>query len=525
MKGPFKNPATRDILLVSLFCVLLQAPFLAKPFNVDDPFYLKAAHQILKDPLRPYSFSINWSGETRDAWERMEATFPPLVPAFIAAIIGVFGENELALHLLFLFFPVVSGIGIYFLLKKYTKTPLFYSLIFVSVPCFAVSATSVMLDVPLAAFFLSSLVLFMYGVDSDNVPKIVAGAFLAGMAGLVKYSALVLPFLFAAYVIQNKKYKYAVWITLPVALTLLWWAHNLAVYGGIHFFLASAHIGKGLTLHKALAVPAFMAGVMVFPLVSLLMLKKKGIVVFLVELALLFAVVGNILNDRLSALLFSFLWVSGFTFVFQAGRGALAKDWFVLIWFSVSILMLFGLEPWVSARYVLFALAPSLIAFSFITEKTNVVIAKYGRVFVAIAAVVGAMFNLSDYLWARAYRDFPDYVRSKGYMPAHSVGHFGFQYYLEKEGIEALDFNKAGQIEGYVIMAKNADPQRPPSDLLKRLELVEQVPAESAYPVRVMSGESYSGFYSSFWGILPANVSKAPLDTFVVYRIKRKRDI
>jgi len=98
----------------------------------------------------------------------MEATFPPLIPYYVAAVAGVFGYSELALHVFFLIFPLLAAVSMYFILKKYTVTPLLYSLIFVSAPAFLVSSTSIMLDVPLAALMLASIALFIYGVDEDR---------------------------------------------------------------------------------------------------------------------------------------------------------------------------------------------------------------------------------------------------------------------------------------------------------------------------------------------------------------------
>ena len=84
---------TKEISIIAGIVLLVLVPFIGKPFHVDDPFYIKMAQQIMIDPLRPYSFSINWSGETRDVWAEKEATFPPLIPYYIALVIAVFGLN------------------------------------------------------------------------------------------------------------------------------------------------------------------------------------------------------------------------------------------------------------------------------------------------------------------------------------------------------------------------------------------------------------------------------------------------
>ena len=109
----------RQITVLVVFILLMLVPYINKPFHVDDPFYLKMASQIAREPLRPYSFSINWSGETREVWPWMEATFPPLIPAYMAAVSAFLGTEEAVMHSMFLVFPLIAGISMYFLSKRF----------------------------------------------------------------------------------------------------------------------------------------------------------------------------------------------------------------------------------------------------------------------------------------------------------------------------------------------------------------------------------------------------------------------
>src|SRR5258708_3519590 len=45
-------------LTLAVFTAL--GPFLAKPFNIDDPLFIWLAHQIQVHPGDPYGFSVNW---------------------------------------------------------------------------------------------------------------------------------------------------------------------------------------------------------------------------------------------------------------------------------------------------------------------------------------------------------------------------------------------------------------------------------------------------------------------------------
>src|SRR3989339_23459 len=185
------NSVPCHIAIVAAFTCMILLPFINKPFNVDDPFYLKMAQHIRTDPLHPYSFKINWSGETRDAWQSGEANFPPLIPYYIAFVTALFGTQEWVLHVSFLIFPVMAAVSFYFIARKYCRDALLPALLFAAAPAFYVSATSIMLDVPLTAFIVCAIALFIYGVDRDK-PLLIAGASLfAGGALLVKYTAAI----------------------------------------------------------------------------------------------------------------------------------------------------------------------------------------------------------------------------------------------------------------------------------------------------------------------------------------------
>ena len=56
-------------------CLGLALPFSTKALHIDDTMYVHIARQILDDPLRPFSGSINWYQRTERAWN--VSTSPP----------------------------------------------------------------------------------------------------------------------------------------------------------------------------------------------------------------------------------------------------------------------------------------------------------------------------------------------------------------------------------------------------------------------------------------------------------------
>src|SRR2546426_9857039 len=95
--------------LLVLITAAALAPFLNKAFHVDDPLFLWMAHQIVKHPLDPYGFDVNWSSFAQPMSVVMQN--PPLCSYYIAAIAAFFGWCELVLHLAFLFWARISVLG------------------------------------------------------------------------------------------------------------------------------------------------------------------------------------------------------------------------------------------------------------------------------------------------------------------------------------------------------------------------------------------------------------------------------
>ena len=267
---------SKKITILILFILLQLLPFINKPFHVDDPFYIKMAEQIINDPLRPYSFSINWSGEMRNVWSYMEATFPPLIPSYISLIIKLFGKCEFMLHLMFLIFPLSAGISMFFISKRFKAPPLISALLLVSTPVFLVMSTTLMLDIPLLALWLISTQLFIKGTDDNNKLFLVLASGFMALCVMTKYTGLLLlPILYIYLLLNKKAVKYRFWLLPAILVFFSWCIHNLLIYGSIHFLHAGIHVGKGLTIHKLFSLLTFFSGIMIFPAFIIFSYKKN----------------------------------------------------------------------------------------------------------------------------------------------------------------------------------------------------------------------------------------------------------
>lgn len=502
----------RNTLLAAAAACLVLLPFIAKPFNVDDPFYIRMAQQIIADPLHPYSFDINWSGELRPVWGKMEATFPPLIPYFIALLIKIFGLHEVPLHAAFLVFPAICGAMMYLLARRSVNQPFVGVLLFLATPVFMTSATGLMLDVPLLAVSLSAMVLLLYGIDERDHRLLTGAAVMMSTALLIKYSGLMLLPLAAFAIVRRRRWHYLFYLLLPLAVFAIWNAATSAIYGAGHFFAAAAHVGKGISLHKSIAFFSFFGGCLVFPVCLTAFSPLSAGLLF----AGLFVVGFTLLQKTAAAVLFAAFAAGAAAFLVRLLWRMRDEDPVMVAWFLLACAMAYLLEPWISARYLLVALPPAVILAVGRMEQHAA-----GRsamaVVVCVTLLAGYAVAVADHRWACSYRDIASAVGSKGYANARFTGHFGFQYYLEREGAAALEVQTASLDRPYLISARFCDIQRPTPSLIKKVRPLARVQPAEWYPVRVMNYGAFAGFYSSFWGILPWSVSLQPLEEFGVY--------
>ena len=208
-----------DFFIIAFFVIFLTLPFINKAVHIDDTVFIYMARQILNDPLRPYSFNLDWSVYSGPA---IFVADPPLVPYYIALIMKIFGENQKIIHFSFIIFPLAAALSMYYISKKFTKIPLFAALFLTTSVVFVVMSHNLMLDIAFLALFLLSVALFIYGVDSQSRIMAIAGALFCGLAYLAKYTGIAVFPILALYAILRKKPKYAVYLSIPAIMGILW---------------------------------------------------------------------------------------------------------------------------------------------------------------------------------------------------------------------------------------------------------------------------------------------------------------
>src|SRR3989344_4172244 len=285
---------TKASLLIAVFILTLTVPFSNKAYHMDDVSFIYIADQILKDPLRPYSFTVEWGGGTKQA---IHLNDTPLVSYYISLITLLFGRSEANLHLSFIIFHMIAGISFYFLAKRFVRKPLMATLLLVATPTFLVNSHNLMFDVPVLSLLLLAMVLFIRGVDKEDHKFLFFGSFVAGLAYLTKPTAIVIVPLMAFYCFANKKSKYIAYQIIPIMFVVLFALHNylfegkvlLTNYGSFiignkpNLSLLSAHVFSNLS---------YIGGATIFPFFFLypFLFNRKNIKYLAFSLAIAVAV-------------------------------------------------------------------------------------------------------------------------------------------------------------------------------------------------------------------------------------------
>ena len=188
---------------LALVTVAVLAPFLAKPFNMDDPLFIWVARQIHLHPANPYGFDVNWAQTVFPMWNATEN--PPLAGYYLALGAGVFGWSEIGLHLAFLLPALAVVLGTRRLAGHFCRHPSLAALAMLFTPVFMVSSLTVMCDVLMLAFWVWAAVLWVEGLERDEFGRLAVSGLLIAFAALTKYYGACLVPLLGAYGLLRKR--------------------------------------------------------------------------------------------------------------------------------------------------------------------------------------------------------------------------------------------------------------------------------------------------------------------------------
>ncbi len=209
---------------------------------------------------------------------------------------------------------------------------------------------------------------------------------------------------------------------------------------------------------------------------------------------------------------------------------------FLALWFFGTIAVVLFFNWTVAPRVFLPAILPGALLLlrsleGFSSRKLWI---HYTQMTIVPTVLLALALAYSDQEWAAGGRAFAKSVvptvRSeirKSDRPEPKLlfmGHWGFQYYMERAGVRAADGRGEILCSGDLIfVAHNNTNIREICGL--PAEYVTKQPIPTTFPIHAMNVWSKGGFYSSVFGPVPFNWSgKYPADRIILHRFTGKTD-
>jgi hypothetical protein len=534
-----RYPATT----LGIMTVAVLLPQVAKPFNMDDPLFIWAAQHIRAHPADPYGFEVNWYGTE---WRMADVTKnPPLACYYLAVVGSIAGWSEYVLHGAMLLPAIAVVLGTSRLARNLRSGPFLSGALALFSPVFLISSTTVMCDVLMLAFWVWAVVLWVEGIQCKSLWRYLAVGALISLAQLTKYYGAVLVPLLAAYA-WLKTRRVSLWslgLGLPVLVLVAYDLVTSSLYGrsllgdAVGYAAEARGIIASSKVGGVLVALDFMGGCLAISgFLALRALRKRAAVVVTVGIAVFACVVfatGLLLKDYAPIEGSSRLLIQ-VQVVFWAIIGASvimltledlkehrdAEAWLLTLWVMGTFVFAAFCNWTVNGRSILpLVPAAAILAARRVApsgegakEPGDVQSAarQSGPVFalcLACGIAIALLAMRADFALATAVRESARLAYDKygrGNPRFRFQGHWGFQYYMEQMGAQALDEKsmdlKRGDIVAAAVNNVNYSPIRPEFSMIQ-----DMMGAPEPFPrfVATMKGEAGAGFYAANRGPLP----------------------
>ncbi len=527
---------------LTLLTVAALAPFLAKPFNLDDPLFIWAAQQIQVHPGNPYGFEVNWFGIAEPMWSATQN--PPLMSYYLALAAGIFGWSEIGLHLAGLLPAVAVVLGTYRLAGHFCRRPQLAALAILVSPGFLVSSTTVMCDVAMLAGWVWAVVFWTEGLRQNRPVKLFWAGMLAALALLTKYNGICLLPLLAAYGLMEKRGvgRWLAFLLIP-ALALgasEWWTFHL--YGHPHFLASNQYATANQTAHgfsrlfKVLNVLTFTGGgfaVVLFCAPCLWGKRRLLLLTAGAALGVALALAGGMMtkdyswltgNLRVGAEIQIFIWTAGGVLVLvlalaDIGRNGDSTKWLLAFW-VLGTFAFAALVYWMVNIRAILPMAPAVaILLARRLEQNQPALTAGMKCSLLAGAVLSLLLATADFQLASAAANSIKQIQVPSSARSGRLwfsGHWGFQYYLQLAGARPLGFVRSELKPGdFVIMPvqnSSGRPARPKDSRLLEVVTTPVCPWLSTWNPRVGAG-----FYSTVGGPMPFVFGDIPPEVAYVY--------
>jgi hypothetical protein len=528
----------RSLLLCLLFTIALRFAFLNQAIQGDDVYYIAGAQHALIDPLHPHHAHYAFLGRMVDMRGHPH---PPLNAWILAGLLAAFGDvHETWFHAVYTLFSLLTVAAVWWMAQRFHGPPALSALLVAVTPAFVISGSSLEADLPLLAFLMCGMALFIHGVDNDSGRWLAASTAVLALASMTGYQSILITPILALYLWFHANRRPANWLVaaVPILTVAAWQGYERVTSGSLPLSVLHGYANQygwedlGVKLRSALALTVH-TGWIVFPALAAVAFlpRTRTVLAAIVVVSACLAVVdvnplfwvsfgiGLMVLSRCVALLsrnahkgeprYALLASSSLSAPADASALLRARDaderflaaW-VIVFFSGALVLFFaGAE-----RYLLPIAAPlAILTGRSFARRRNWLVAGF-----AAQCAVSLALALVNYQHWDAYREFV--ARHGGDIRSHRTwvaAEWGLRFYAESEG--ALPMLRETRVEpdDRVLSSALSD-----TALSGRGDLipVDEQGIVPTLPLRLIGLHARSGFQTAGMGLREFDISTEPLD-------------
>lgn len=483
----------------------LRVPFWTQPIQGDDIYYLEGAQYAQTNPLHPHQARYLFQGRLVDMSGHPH---PPLNAAVLSILLAVVGDvKEIPFHAAYTLFSLIAVFSMYMMACRFTTQPLLAAMLFCVVPAFVVNGNSLESDLPLLAFWMLSMALFVEAMELGNTSYLLLSAIPLALTGWSAYqSVVIIPILWLLISSRRPTWWAAYAIAMTPAVVLVLYqvfeastgkAPPLAVTAGYFKEYGLQQLGPKLRNAKALVGHL---GWMVFPALPILAFRSRWMIA--------------------SGLWAAFEWNPTYLMGVAASIGILTQPskrygWWPHLFFAASLILFFA----GSARYLLPMAAPViLLTVNQLALRPRWLYAGFAA---NLALGLGLAFTNHQH-WA-AYRDFVKAHQAEIQVGRVWVnGEWGLRFYAESLG--ALPMAQGQPVRpGDLVLTSELGYPIPFTIGGGQLVEVARKEVQTTLPLRLIGLKSKSGYSDATAGVLPFDISTAPVDRIRLQRVIERK--
>jgi len=468
----------RRFALPIVAAVLFTLVNAVKPVMIDDTAYVYFARQIASRPLDPYGFALFWWDAPQPANEILA---PPVFSYYLALVVSTTGEDPFVWKLALFPWSLLLAFSLQELLRRFAPGMERSLLVMLLFSPALLPSLNLMIDVPALSLSIAALNLFFRATERSSYGLAALSGLMAGVAMQTKYTGFLAPGAMLLWSLTTGRWR--LWPVAAVIAGSLFagWEYFVALrYGASHFLLALSGQG-GSSLEKYAAnlpfLPSYLGGLAPFGVAlglgtlgvgqrwvwsAVAVMLAAFVAVVLVDVrfvglaGLSHALFGTYPNPpvefQLAEVIFNTISGAGAVVLVLIVRELRREDKatgdpctrFLVLWLVLEVIGFTVMTPFPAARRVLGVGLVAALLVGRLAARRGSLLWRRGLLPGLIAGNVLLALGYQALDWYGARLQQQAVERATRYIAEHGdgrvwyTGHWGFQFYAERAGMEPV---------------------------------------------------------------------------------------